>query len=132
MNARRSTLTLIAALSLSSATLALAHAAASQTTAPISPAPAVASPSSGLNRYMVVRTFPAGALAGLDAAGEAAVNATNARYQVHWVYSYANPSKTKTFCIYEGPTKDAVQAAARANKLPVDEIVEIPNVLGAH
>ena len=97
-----------------------------------SPAPAVAAPAAGLKRYMVVRTFPAGALAGLDAAGERAVNQTNAKYSVNWVHSYANADKTRTYCIYEGPDEKAIRDAAAANRIPVDEIVEIPVVLGAH
>jgi len=97
-----------------------------------SPAPAVQTPVAGLKRYMVVRTFPAGALAGLDAAGEKAVNQTNAKFSVNWVHSYANAERTKTFCIYEGPDEKAIRDAAAANKIPVDEIVEIPTVLGAH
>jgi len=98
----------------------------------ISPAPAVSTPAPGLTRYMVVRTFPEGALAGLDAAGEEAVNRTNAKYSVHWVHSYANAEKTKTFCIYEAPNEKAVRDAAVANKIPVDYVVPIPVVLGVH
>ena len=48
---------------------------------------------------------------------------------VRWVHSYANAEKTKTFCIYEGPNEQAIREAATANKIPVDEIVEIPVVL---
>ena len=125
-------LPLVAALVLPCATFAPASSASADPTVAVSAAPAVSTPATGLTRYMVIRTFPAGALAGLNAAGEAAVNKTNAKYSVHWVYSYANPAKTKTFCIYEGPNKKAIRDAARANKLPIDDIVEIPNVLGAH
>ena len=73
-----------------------------------------------------------GLLHQLDAAGEAAVNSTNAKYSVRWIYSYANPAKTRTYCLYEAPSQQAVRDAAKANKLPVDEIVEIPHVIGAH
>ena len=93
------------------------------------PAPAVAVPAPNMRRFMVVRTFPAGALAGLDAAGKQAVNKTNAMYGVNWVHSYASADKTKTFCIYEGPSEKAILYAASANKIPVDSIVEIPVVL---
>ena len=92
-------------------------------------APAVAVPAAGLHRFMIVRTFPAGALAGLDAAGKKAVNACNATHGVTWVHSYANADKTKTFCIYDGPSEKAVRDAAAANKIPVDDIIEIPVVL---
>jgi len=92
-------------------------------------APAVAVPKPGMKRFMVVRTFPAGALAGLDAAGKKAVNETNSTKTVRWIHSYANADKTKTFCIYEGPDEKAIRDAASANKIPVDYIVEIPVVL---
>jgi predicted dinucleotide-utilizing enzyme len=81
------------------------------------------------HRYLVERTFPPGALAGLDAATKRKVNANNAIVGVHWVESYANADKTKTFCIYEGPSESAVRKAAELNKLPVDSITEVPVTL---
>lgn len=96
------------------------------------PAPAVSVPAAGLSRYMVVRTFPAGALAGLNTEGEKAVNSVNSKHSVSWIYSYANEDKTKTFCIYDGPNEQAIRDAAKENKIPVDYIVKIPVVLGAH
>jgi hypothetical protein len=123
-------LSAIAAVAVSAAALSSATLAAAADTA--SPAPAVSAPAPGMTRYMVTRTFPAGALAGLNAEGEAAVNRTNAKYAVRWIYSYANPAKTRTYCLYEAPNQQAVRDAAKANQLPVDEIVEIPNVIGAH
>lgn len=93
------------------------------------PAPAIPPPKAGMHRYMVLRTFPAGALAGLDAAGKKAVNACNTTKGVHWVYSYANADLTKTFCIYDGPNEQAIRDAADGNKIPVDAIFEIPVVL---
>lgn len=81
------------------------------------------------HRYVVERTFPAGALAGLNAETKAAVNSTNAKYGVRWVMSYANADKTKTYCIYEGPSEVAIRSAATANKLPVDSVTEVPVTL---
>jgi predicted dinucleotide-utilizing enzyme len=81
------------------------------------------------HRYLVERTFPPGALAGLDAATKRKVNANNASVGVRWVESYANADKTKTFCIYEGPSEEAVRKAAELNKLPVDSITEVPVTL---
>lgn len=89
-------------------------------------APTVHAP---MHRYLVERTFPAGALAGLDAATKARVNARNASVGVRWVKSYATADKTKTFCIYEGPSKEAVRKAAALNHLPVDRVIEIPVTL---
>lgn len=82
-----------------------------------------------LHRYLVQRTFPRGALDGVDAQAKARVNAVNEHYGVRWVMSYVNPQKTKTYCVYEGPSKAAVRAAASANGLPVDGITEVPQIL---
>jgi hypothetical protein len=86
-------------------------------------------PDNGMHRYVVERTFPAGALDGLDAALKAKVNATHAKYGVHWLMSYANAAKTKTYCIYEGPSETAIRKAATANALPIDSITEVPVTL---
>jgi hypothetical protein len=83
------------------------------------------------HRYVIQRTFPQGALDGLDAATKAKVNRTNARFGVKWLMSFANGDKTKTFCIYEGPTEDAIRQAAVANHLPVDSVTEVPVTLEA-
>jgi Protein of unknown function (DUF4242) len=85
--------------------------------------------SNSVHRYLVERTFPVGALDGLDAALKAKVNANNARFGVRWVMSYANAQKTKTYCVYEGPSEAAVRKAATANALPVDAITEVPVTL---
>jgi hypothetical protein len=81
---------------------------------------------SGMHRYMVERTFPAGALAGLDSATKAKVNATNSKFGAQWVTSYANSDETKTYCVYNAADEAAVRAAAKANGLPVDKITEVP------
>lgn len=79
-----------------------------------------------LHRYLIERTFPAGALEGLDADTKARVNANNASVGVRWVQSFANADKTKTYCIYEGPSESAVRQAALLNALPVDRVTEVP------
>lgn len=88
-----------------------------------------APPQAATHRYVVERTFPAGALEGLDAAVKAKVNANNSKFGVRWVMSYANAAKTKTYCVYEGPDEAAIRQAATANKLPVDSITEVPVTL---
>jgi Protein of unknown function (DUF4242) len=82
-----------------------------------------------VHRYVIERTFPPGALDGLNAASKAKINATNARYGVHWLMSYANTSKTKTYCVYEWPSETAVRKAAQANDIPVDSVTEVPVTL---
>lgn len=80
-------------------------------------------------RYMILRTFPAGALDGVTPDVKKIVNENNRSVGVTWVQSYANADKTKTFCIYTGPSEAAVREAAKLNNLPVDSVTEIPNLL---
>jgi hypothetical protein len=91
--------------------------------------PAAAPAKASVHRYLVERSFPPGALAGLDSATKKKVNANNASVGVRWVMSYANADETKTFCVYEGPSEAAVRQAAEINKLPVDSITEVPVTL---
>jgi len=114
---------LTAILAVLASTLALAAEPAAPSAADSAQASATT------HRYMVERTFPRGALAGLDAATKAKVNAQNASVGVRWVESYANSEKTKTYCVYEGPSEAAVRKAAKLNGLPVDRVTEIPVTL---
>ena len=57
------------------------------------------------HRYLIERTFPAGALDGVDAAAKQKVNANNKTLNVTWEKSYANADKTKTYCVYTGRAK---------------------------
>jgi Protein of unknown function (DUF4242) len=94
------------------------------------PAQPAASPTkSPVHRFLVERTFPPGALDGLDAATKKKVNANNATVGVRWIQSYANADKTKTFCVYEGPSEAAIRKAAALNALPVDSVTEVPVTL---
>jgi len=80
-------------------------------------------------RYLIQRTFPAGALDGVNAEVKKTVNDNNKDVGVTWEHSYANADKTKTFCIYTGPSEAAVREAAKRNNLPIDSVTEIPNIL---
>ena len=80
-------------------------------------------------RYLIMRTFPAGALDGVDAAAKKKVNDNNKELGVTWEHSYANADKTRTFCIYTGPNEAAIREAAKRNGLPVDSVTEIPVIL---
>ena len=94
------------------------------------PAQPAASPvKSSVHRYLVERTFPPGALDGLNADTKKKVNANNATVGVRWIQSFANADKTKTFCVYEGPSEAAVRKAAALNALPVDSVTEVPVTL---
>jgi len=85
-----------------------------------------AEPSQATHRYLIERTFPPGAIDGVDAAAKKKVNENNATLNVTWEKSYANADKTKTYCVYDGPSEAAVREAAKLSGLPVDNVTEIP------
>ena len=79
-------------------------------------------------RYLVERTFPDGLALPTDAQGAEAVGgvvANNARDGVTWIHSYVTPDRKRTFCIYDGPTPEAIRTVATANGLPVDRITAV-------
>ena len=79
-------------------------------------------------RYMIERTFPNGLSIPLDDDGKkavASVVANNAEHGVTWVHSYVNPDRTATFCVYDGPTPEAIRKVAERNGLPVNRITEV-------
>ena len=101
-------------------------AVAAMTIAGSALAAGTAEPSQATHRYLIERTFPAGALDGVDATVKKKVNDNNATLNVTWEKSYANADKTKTYCVYDAPTEAAVREAAKLNGLPIDNMVEIP------
>jgi hypothetical protein len=79
-------------------------------------------------RYIVERIFPDGLAIPVNERGAATcllVVDNNAQDGVTWVHSYVTEDKRKTFCIYDGPTPDAVRSAAQRNGLPVDRITPV-------
>jgi hypothetical protein len=79
-------------------------------------------------RYLVERTFPDGLAIPVNPQGAQAclaVVGNNAVDGVTWVHSYVTNDKNKTFCIYDGPSPDAIRTAAELNGLPVDRISEV-------
>lgn len=79
-------------------------------------------------RYLVERTFTQGLHIPLTDEGVAAcqgVVARNVDLDVTWVHSYVSADKSKTYCIYDGPSPDAIRRAAERNGLPVDHITEV-------
>jgi len=90
-----------------------------------------AEPAQPTHRFLIERTFPAGALDGVDAAVKQKVNSNNKSLDVNWEKSYANADKTKTYCVYTGPSETAVREAAKLNGLPVDVVTEIPSDIKA-
>jgi ATP-dependent Clp protease ATP-binding subunit ClpA len=107
--------------------------AAEQAATSAVPAPAVPAPEKGMKRFIIIRNFPDGAVEGVDnAAAKKQINTINAAHHVKWVHSFVNAEKNKTFCIYDGPSAQAIRDAAKANNMPADEVVEIPNLVRSH
>lgn len=79
-------------------------------------------------RYIVQRTFPDGLEIPLDDSGAKVcrdVIDTNSREGVTWVTSFVSEDKTRTFCVYDAPSPQAILATAKSNGLPVDEVTQV-------
>lgn len=79
-------------------------------------------------RYIVERTFPEGLEIPATADGARAcmgVVDNNADAGVTWIHSYVTEDTRKTFCIYDGPTPEAIRQTAARNNLPVDSIAPV-------
>lgn len=79
-------------------------------------------------RYLVERTFANGLAIPVNDDGARAclsVVDNNADEGVTWLHSYVTEDKCKTFCIYDGPTPEAVRRTAARNGLPVDAVTPV-------
>jgi hypothetical protein len=79
-------------------------------------------------RYMVERTFPDGLNIPTNPEGAQAmlgVVENNAAEGVTWVHSYVSDDKTRTYCVYDAPTPEAINSVAARNGLPVNQISEV-------
>jgi hypothetical protein len=79
-------------------------------------------------RYIVERTFADGLQIPADEQGAKACMAVvdvNATQGVTWIHSYVTDDRRKTFCVYDGPSPEAIRGVAQGNGLPVDRITEV-------
>lgn len=79
-------------------------------------------------RYLVQRSFPDGLAIPQTAEGSQAcmkVVDGNAREGVTWVHSYVTTDRSRTFCIYDAPSPEAIRRTAERNGLPVDSITAV-------
>lgn len=79
-------------------------------------------------RYVVQRSFPEGLriLVGNGVAEVCrGVVGRNAEEGVTWISSFVSEDETRTFCIYDAPTPEAIRRAAVRNELPVDQITRV-------
>ena len=79
-------------------------------------------------RFVIERTFPDGLNIPINSGGANLclnVVGNNSKDEVTWVHSYVSDDKKKTFCIYDGPSPEAIRKVADRNSLPVDKITEV-------
>jgi Protein of unknown function (DUF4242) len=79
-------------------------------------------------RFVVERTFTDGLAIPTTPDGTKACLAVinnNAEENVTWVTSYVTQDRTRTYCVYDGPSRESIRRAATANGLPVDSIAEV-------
>jgi hypothetical protein len=81
-----------------------------------------------MSRYLIERDFPEGLSVPRDEGGAELcrkVIGNNAEDGVTWLHSYVTPDRKRTFCVYDGPTPEAVRHAAARSKMPISRIIEV-------
>jgi len=79
-------------------------------------------------RSLIEGNFPDGLSIPKDEAGARLcrqVVENNAEDGVTWIHSYVTPDHKRSFCVYDGPTPEAVRRAATRNNLPISQITEV-------
>jgi hypothetical protein len=78
-------------------------------------------------RYLVERGFLDGLapLAETEAKSRLDVVERNADAGVTWLHSYVSEDRRKSFCIYDGPSPEAIRKSAARNDLPVEQITQV-------
>jgi Protein of unknown function (DUF4242) len=73
--------------------------------------------------YVIERTFAEQ----LELTGDDVklIEEINADEGVRWLFSFLSADRRRTYCLYEAPSPEAIQAAARRANVPVDAIVEV-------
>ena len=79
-------------------------------------------------RYIVEREFADGLEVPITAEGAEscmAIVEQNADSGVTWIHSYVSEDKRKTYCVYDGPSPEAIRRAARSTNLPITQITKV-------
>jgi Protein of unknown function (DUF4242) len=79
-------------------------------------------------RYLIERSFTDGFRLASD--GECTqryldVVERNAADGVTWLHSYVSDDHSRVFCLYDGPSPEAIRRTAARNHLPVDRITQV-------
>ncbi len=81
-----------------------------------------------MTRYLIERTFNEGLKISADTIGAdecLKIVSKNLDDEVTWLHSYVSNDKSKSFCIYDAPSPEAIRRSARRNNLPIDKITEV-------
>jgi Nickel responsive protein SCO4226-like len=76
--------------------------------------------------YVIERSFAEQLDPGVD--DVTAIEAVNADENIRWIFSFLTADRRRTYCLYEAPSPDAIQAAARRLNIPADAIVEVSQI----
>ena len=79
-------------------------------------------------RYLIERTFSDPLNIPQNEAGAEAIRTVvqnNTEEGVTWIQSYVSHDHKRTFCIYDGPSPEAVRRTASRNKLTITHIWEV-------
>jgi hypothetical protein len=79
-------------------------------------------------RYIVQRSFPDKLKVSVADGGAELCHGVierNAQEGVTWLSSYVSEDKTRSFCLYDAATPEAIRETAARNELPVDQITRV-------
>jgi hypothetical protein len=79
-------------------------------------------------RYVVERIFPEGLRIPASRDGAQLCQVVVERNQeedVTWIHSYVSEDRKTTFCVYDGPSPEAIRKTAARNDLPVERITRV-------
>jgi len=57
-----------------------------------------------------------------------AIKLINRDVGVNWLFSFLSADKEKTYCLYEGPSAEAMREAARRANIPADVVIEVSEI----
>ncbi|GAA1962432.1 nickel-binding protein [Microbacterium deminutum] len=73
--------------------------------------------------FLIERQFDRQLVPPLD--GVAELKLINDDEDVRWVFSFLSIDRTKTYCLYEAQSADAIRAAAARAGVPADAVIEL-------
>jgi hypothetical protein len=78
--------------------------------------------------YVVEREFPDGLAPETGMTSAQALEEDldrNVQLGVTWLHSYVSEDRRRTFCVYGGPSPEAIRLAADRSRLPIERITQV-------